>query len=237
MVVNTVAGLTPKKEMEGSVGDQDMALIARMMSKLMRKIAAIAAKQKTHVAFVNQVRSTMGMGNDVPAGGKALAYWARQRVYMKAGFIEEADKSKGYDPEIFKKIETRVTKNTCATSYPYKKCTYYVEYGVGIDKIGELPSLAISAGVITLKGAWHYEYEPGTEKLVTLPNGDFARWQGVGAFRGYLREHPEYVESLRARVSGEIFTVDTMSDDEVEDAKAEEAALTADLKDEKDDVL
>lgn len=232
IAVNTVAGLTPRKELDGSMSDEHMALQARMMSRLMRKIVAIASVKRTHVQFINQVRSTMGMGNDVPAGGKALAFWARQRMFMKAGFIEKDDAQKGYDPDIFKKIESAVKKNTCATLNPYRKCTYFVEYGVGIDTVGELPQLAASAGIIVLRGAWHYEYEPGTEKPIVLPNGDFARWQGAGAFRNYLRSHPEYAASIRARVSGDIFEIKSMTEDEIKEAKAEEDLLTADLKDE-----
>ena len=243
ITVNTVAGLTPKKELEGEMIAQDVALQARMMSKLMRKIVAIASKKGTHVQFINQVRVNVGSygGGSIPNGGKALAFWASQRLNHNGGFIEAEEKAKGYDPELFKKIDVSVKKNRCSSmGNPYQKCTYYAEYGVGIDQIGTLPDQAVEFGIIKKNGNWCVDAASvdtkGKAVPKILPDGTKLAWPGAGGFRAYLREHPEYVEELRNRIEAliggpiDIAPVECMSVEEVDQAKIEQAELEAGLE-------
>jgi recombination protein RecA len=226
-VVNTVSGLTPKTELDSSMEDQSMALQARMMSKLMRKITAIAARNNTTVVFINQVRDTMQMkANPVPSGGKALSYWASQRINMRGGYIEADDKAKGYDPEFHKKIDCKVTKNRlCTKSNPYKKCTYYVEYGVGIDMIGEIPQLAVDAGILIKSGSWFY-YGSDKDHIDTTTSP--GKWNGIGLLRSYLRDNEDFAQELRIKIESagiQTLTVQAMDAQEVADAKETEQAI------------
>lgn len=228
VTVNTVAGLTPSKELTDSMEDNNIGLQARMMSKLMRKIVAISAKQNVHVLFINQVRASVGTYGtpDTPTGGKALSFWASQRVLMRSGFLDKDDKSKGYDPDRFKKIDCSVRKNRCAEGKnPYVKCTYYVEYGVGIDTVGQIPELAKGAGVITVRGAWHYDLDEKGNPI-KLKNGSEGKWGSVGEFRTFLRNNSWYADELFDRIMASgAKVVDVMSEEEIDEVEEEEKEL------------
>lgn len=248
IVCNTVAGLTPKVELEGNMEDQQVAAQARMMSKLMRKIVAVARKRHCMVIFINQVRTNVGgyKGGDISVGGQALRFFASQRVNFRGGFIEAEDKTKGYDPELFKKIDCSTKKNRLNHGKnPYQKCTYFVEYGVGIDMVGELPDIVIDLGILVKNG--NYFVEPSGKvdaKGKVIPklaaDGSKIQWNGAGAFRKHLREHPEYVDDLRKRieaVGGSVqTTVQSMTDEEIDGAKQEDAEALEFLKESKADI-
>jgi len=232
VVVNTIAGLTPKSEMDSDMEQQSIAVMARMLSKLMRKITGIVAKTKNHVSFINQVRANVGSygGGDISVGGKSVPYYSSQRLQLRNGFLEAEDKAKGYDPEKFKKIDVSVKKNRCCTTEnPYKKTTYYVEYGIGTDQVGCLPDLAVSAGIIYKGGAWFKDLDAkGNPKVV---NGFERRWQGVGNFRTYIRDNPDFADELRQRIENAGITIEdtlttAMNEAEIEEATSEERAAS-----------
>ena len=235
VVINTVAGLTPSAELAGGMEDATVAVQARMMSKLMRKIVAIASKNKTHVMFINQVRANVGTfkSGNVPTGGKALSFWATQRIIMKSGFIDGDMKKKGYDPEKFKLINCSVKKNRCSDcKNPYTKSSYFVEYGVGIDMVGELPELAKQSGVIDVRGAWHYDMDDDGKTPKTLKDGTTARWGSAGDFRTFIRNTPWYADELRTRImNSQTYAPESMSEEDINQAKTEEAELTKQFTD------
>ena len=236
IVVNTVAGLTPKSELESNMEDRSVAEQARMMSKLMRKVTAVASKKKTTMIFVNQVRTNVGayMGGDVPAGGKALAFWASQRIYMRSGFIDAEDKKRGYDGDNFKKIDALVKKNRLsALQNPYQKCTYFVEYGKGIDTIGELPLICVEMGILQKAGAFFKDID--NKGNIKVFNGHKLQFQGVGALRGFLQANPDYAEELQNRIAAITGNrieqkAQLMTDEEIEEAKKEQAELESGLE-------
>jgi recombination protein RecA len=230
LVVNTVAGLTPKSEIDAKMAKMTIGLQARMMSKLMRKLTAVTNRLGTHISFVNQIRSdinaTGSMGTPTTTtGGAALSFYASQRIYQKIGFIKEEDKSKGYNQDEFKKIDVQIRKNRLATGRnAFQKCTYFVEYGVGTDVVGEIPTLVEEYGILKKSGAWFYDLDDDGE--VKVRNGKPLKWQGRGAFRKYLLEDTGYYEELRERIENigvkEIDQVSSMSEEEIEKAEKEE---------------
>lgn len=238
LVVNTVAGLTPKTELDADMEKQHMALQARMMSKLMRKIVAIATKTNTHVSFINQIRSDIGSSGpmgapNVTPGGAALKFYSSQRIMMKNGFMKAEDTAKGYDSETFKRIDVQVKKNRMSTGKnPYQKCSYYIEYGVGIDTIGEIPMLVEEYEVLKKSGSWFFDID--SKGKTKVRNGVELKWQGKGNFRDYLNENPDYVEELRERIAlagASIVDVQAMDANEIEAGKLEDELAEQTLKD------
>lgn len=242
MVINTIAGLTPAAEINSDMSQQLMGTHARLISKLLRKITAVARKKRCTLIFINQVRTDIGgyKGPEIATGGLALRFWASQRVAFRAGFIEAEEKAKGYDPAFFKKIDCTVKKNRISHGKnPYQKCTYYVEYGVGIDMIGEIPDIAVELGILNKSGAFYSDPSDVIDKktgkaIPRVVDGVKYQWQGGGQLRTYLRDTPDYVAELRARIEGAggaiTTTVTAMSAEEIDEAKTEEAKAAELLK-------
>jgi recombination protein RecA len=156
IVVNSVAGICPKTEIEDDLEKSNIALSARLMSKLFRVITGAAAKNKTTLVFINQTRSKVGVmfGNpETTTGGKALQFYASQRVRMSKIKIAKEDP---ITEEEGVKIRCHSMKNRTTTGNPYTTCEYYAIYGEGIDSISELPGILEDNGILQKAGSWYY---------------------------------------------------------------------------------
>lgn len=209
-VVNSVAGLVPKKELEEDLEKANIALQARMMSKLMRKWTGLIGKKNLVAIFINQLRTDVNsrFGDpNVTTGGRALAFYSSLRFGMNNLKLQDSDPITA-DEGL--KLNARVAKNRCVYDNPYKKCEFYVIYGIGVDKLTEIIDKGPEAGVLRKSGSWfYYEKADGelieadkavvkgkTEKKVPL------KFQGKTAFREFLTENAWFVEQLKQEIRG-----------------------------------
>ena len=209
-VVNSVAGLSPKAEMDEEIGKASIALQARMMSKLMRKWTALIGRNKLVAIFINQQRTDINarFGDpNVTTGGRALSYYASLRFGMNSLKLQESDpitKDEGL------KIGARVAKNRCVYDNPYKKCEYYVIYGEGVDKLYEVMENAPEAGILRKAGSWfYYEKEDGEliEAATAIVDGKEVhnhpmKFQGKTALRQFLSDNQWFVDQLKEEIRG-----------------------------------
>jgi recombination protein RecA len=186
LVIDSVAALTPRAELEGEMGDSLPGLQARLMSQALRKLTGSISKSKTLVIFINQIRQKIGVvyGNpETTTGGNALKFYATVRLDIRrTGSIKERDEVIGSETRV------KVVKNKVAP--PFKQVQFDIIYGEGISKTGELIELGVRAGVVDKSGAW---YAYGSQKI----------GQGKEAARKFLKEHPETAveieDSIRQR--------------------------------------
>ncbi len=183
LVVDSVAALTPRAEIEGEMGDSLPGLQARLMSQALRKLTASISKSKTLVIFINQIRMKIGVmyGNpETTTGGNALKFYASVRLDIRrTGQIKERDEVIGSETRV------KVVKNKVAP--PFKQVSFDIIYGEGISKTGELIELGVKAGVIDKSGAW---YSYGSQKI----------GQGKEAVRRFLKENTEIAAQVEAAV-------------------------------------
>lgn len=182
IVVDSVSALVPKTELEGEMGDQQMGLQARMMSKAMRKLTGKISKYNSHVTFINQARQKIGQmfGNpNTTTGGMALKFFASQRVKVrKIDFLGTKENPDGIV------VEAKVVKNKIGS--PFKKCEYTIIYGQGISQVHSLLNLAVKQEIIEKSGSW-YSYKG--ERI----------GQGKDNASNFIKERPEmYAEIDRA---------------------------------------
>lgn len=183
IVVDSVAALTPKAEIEGDMGDSHVGLQARLMSQALRKLTAITSKSKTCIIFINQLREKVGVmfGNpEVTAGGKALKFYASVRIDVrKADALKEGGEAYGNH------TKAKIVKNKVAP--PFKTAEFDIIYGKGISNEGCILDLGVDYGFIQKSGAW-YSY-----------NGEkFA--QGRDKAVEYLANNPEIRDEVRAKI-------------------------------------
>ena len=183
IVVDSVAALTPKAEIEGDMGDAHVGLLARLMSQALRKLTAITNRSKTCVIFINQLREKVGVmfGNpETTPGGKALKYFASIRLD-----IRKADSLKNEGDIIGNRAKCKVVKNKVAP--PFKVAEFDIIYGEGISQEGCLIDLGVEYGVLTKSGSW---FNFNDEKIA----------QGREKMREYLKDNPEFKAQLDAKI-------------------------------------
>ena len=183
IVVDSVAALTPKAEIEGDMGDSHVGLQARLMSQALRKLTAITAKSKTCIIFINQLREKVGVmfGNpEVTAGGKALKFYASVRIDVR-----KADALKDSDGAYGNHTKAKIVKNKVAP--PFKTAEFDIIFGKGISKGSCLVDLGLTYGIIEKSGAW-FSYKG--EKIA----------QGREKAVAYFEENPEIAEEVKNKI-------------------------------------
>jgi recombination protein RecA len=188
VVVDSVAALVPRAEIEGDMGDSHMGLQARLMSQALRKLTGVIAKSKTTVIFINQLRMKIGVmfGNpETTSGGNALKYYASVRLD-----IRRTEALKDGDNVVGNHVKVKVVKNKIAA--PFKIAEFDIMYNEGISTAGDLIDLAVKDGLINKAGAW---YSYNDEKI----------GQGREAAKQFLKDHPKIMldldKSIRAKNS------------------------------------
>ncbi|WP_375168152.1 recombinase RecA [Sneathia vaginalis] len=186
IVIDSVAALVPKSEIDGEMGDQQMGLQARLMSKALRKLTGSIGKSETVVVFINQIREKIGGFSFVPgvqtttSGGRALKFFSTIRMEVKkVGQIKQSDDVVGNE------VLVKVTKNKVAP--PFKEARFNIMYGTGISKEGEILDLAIELQICKKSGAW-FSY------------GDTKLGQGQINVENLLKENKELFEEIKAKV-------------------------------------
>ncbi|MDF1653774.1 MAG: recombinase RecA [Coxiellaceae bacterium] len=201
VVVDSVAALTPKAEIEGDMGDSHMGLQARLMSQALRKLTANIKKSNTLVIFINQIRMKIGVmfGNpETTTGGNALKFYASVRLDIRRiGAIKKGDEILGNETRV------KVVKNKVAP--PFKQAIFDILYGEGISREGEIIDHGVKLGIVDKAGAW-YSY-----------NGDRIG-QGKDNVRNYLKEHTGMAEEIEAAIRKELLA----KPEAVEEQPAEE---------------
>ena len=187
IVVDSVAALTPKAEIEGEMGDSHMGLQARLMSQALRKLTANIKRSNTLVIFINQIRMKIGVmfGNpETTTGGNALKFYASVRLDIRrTGSIKKGDEVIGSETRV------KVVKNKVAP--PFKQAEFDILYGEGISRHGEVIELGVMHKLIDKAGAW-YSYQ-----------GDRIG-QGKDNAREYLKEHPEISQEIEAKIRASV---------------------------------
>ena len=187
IVIDSVAALTPKKEIEGDMGDSAVGLHARLMSQALRKLTATIAKTNTTCIFINQLREKIGImfGNpETTTGGNALKFYASVRLD-----IRRITSLKDGDQVVGNQVRVKVVKNKVAP--PFRKAEFEITFGEGISKVGEILDLGVEYGIIQKSGSW-FSYEGS--KLA----------QGRDATKALLRDNPELCEELEGKIMAAI---------------------------------
>ena len=183
LVIDSVAALTPKAEIDGEMGDSHMGLQARLMSQALRKLTSIIKRSNTLVIFINQLRMKIGVmfGNpETTTGGNALKFYASVRLDIRRiGAIKKGDEILGNETRV------KVVKNKVAP--PFKQAEFDILYGEGISYEGELITLGVKEGFVDKSGAW---YAYNGEKI----------GQGKDKARNYLKENPEIAAEINAKI-------------------------------------
>ena len=183
LIVDSVAALTPKKEIEGDMGDSAVGLHARLMSQALRKLTGTIAKTKTTCIFINQLREKIGVmfGNpETTTGGNALKFYASVRLD-----IRKAQAVKDGDTILGNQVKVKVVKNKVAP--PFRKAEFEIMFGEGISKVGEIVDLSTEYEIIKKSGSW-FSY------------GDTKLGQGRDAVKEMLKDNPELCEELEAKI-------------------------------------
>jgi recombination protein RecA len=206
VVVDSVAALTPKAEIEGEMGDSHMGLHARLMSQALRKLTANIKRSNTLVIFINQIRMKIGVmfGNpETTTGGNALKFYASVRLDIRRiGAIKKGEEVIGNQTRV------KVVKNKLAP--PFRQCEFDILYNEGISKEGELIDIGVANGIVDKSGAW---FSYNKERI----------GQGKDNVRQFLREHPETAAEIEQKIRAAVGTTTAVvtADDEVpEEAEA-----------------
>jgi recombination protein RecA len=183
LVIDSVAALVPKAEIEGEMGDSHMGLQARLMSQALRKLTGTIARSHTVVIFINQIRMKIGVmfGNpETTTGGNALKFYASVRMDIRRiGALKDGDNIVGG------RTRVKVVKNKMAP--PFKEAEFDVLYGTGISRDGEIVDLGSEMGIVEKSGAW---YSFGGDRI----------GQGREAAKNFLKEHPEIAQQIMSNV-------------------------------------
>lgn len=183
IVIDSVAALVPKKELEGDIGDSSIGLQSRMMGQAMRKLTAVASKNNTALIFINQLREKIGVMFGTPettSGGNALRFYASMRFDVRKSLDIEHD---------LNRMKVKIVKNKLAR--PFRSAQIDVIWGKGFDKVKDVVDLAVEMGIVTKAGAgW---YTVGEQKV-----------QGDIAFKALLEDNPEFFKEIEDQVKQKI---------------------------------
>ncbi len=183
VVVDSVAALVPRAELEGEMGDSHVGLQARLMSQALRKLTAIVAKSKTCLIFINQIREKIGVmfGNpETTTGGRALKFYSSVRVDIRRiAAIKEGEVVTG------SRVKVKIVKNKVAA--PFRQAEFDIDYGEGISRVGEMIDLGVEHKMVVKSGAW-FAY------------GDVRLGQGRENAKQYLRDNPELAEEIEGKL-------------------------------------
>ena len=207
VVIDSVAALTPRAEIEGDMGDSHMGLQARLMSQALRKLTGNIKRSNTMVIFINQIRMKIGVmfgSPETTTGGNALKFYASVRLDIRRiGAIKKGDEILGNETRV------KVVKNKVAP--PFKIAEFEILYGEGISRLGELIDLGVDNGLVKKAGSW-YSY------------GEARIGQGKENAKTYLKEHPEIVTELDKLLRAKLLpNIGGKSSDEAKDIESEEA--------------
>lgn len=195
VVVDSVAALTPKAEIEGEMGDSQMGLQARLMSKALRKLTGTINKAGCCCIFINQLRDKIGVmfGNpETTTGGNALKFYASVRIDIrKASQIKDGEEIMG------NRVKVKIVKNKIAP--PFRKAEFDIMYGEGISKIGEIIDLGVDLSIIKKSGSW-FSY------------GDSKLGQGRDSVKQILMDNPELCQELEQRIKEALSTTEVLVD-------------------------
>lgn len=183
IIIDSVAALVPRSEIEGEMGDSQMGVQARLMSQALRKLTAAVSKSKTCLIFINQLRMKIGVmfGNpETTTGGMALKFYSSVRIEIRrGGQIKQGERVIGNE------VKTKVVKNKVAP--PFTNAQFEIIYPKGISQVADILNLSVQHGLIEKAGSW---YQMGEEKL----------GQGSEGAKSYLVNHPKLMEDLREKI-------------------------------------
>src|SRR5437660_4735974 len=183
LVIDSVAALVPRAELEGEMGDSHVGLHARLMSQALRKLTAIVAKSKTCLVFINQIREKIGVmfGNpETTTGGRALKFYSSIRLD-----IRRTNQIKDGEEVVGSRVKVKVVKNKCAA--PFRQAEFDVGYGEGISKTGELIDIGLENKIVEKSGSW-FSY------------GDVRLGQGRENAKLFIKENPELAAEIESKV-------------------------------------
>lgn len=183
VVIDSVAALVPKAEIDGEIGDQFIGLQARLMSQALRRLAGTLSKSKTACVFINQLRERMQAGYGPPEitpGGRALKFYASIRLD-----IRKTESVKDGDDSLGNRVRVKVVKNKLAP--PFRQAEFDIVYGKGISRLGEVVDLGVELGIVTKAGSW---YSYNTERL----------GQGKQRAIEYLSQHPDMAAEIERQI-------------------------------------
>ncbi|KGJ89068.1 recombinase RecA [Colwellia psychrerythraea] len=204
IVVDSVAALTPKAEIEGDMGDSHMGLQARMLSQAMRKLTGNLKKSNTMLIFINQIRMKIGVmfgSPETTTGGNALKFYASVRLDIRRiGAVKNGDEIVGNETRV------KVVKNKIAP--PFKQAEFQILYGEGINNLGELIELGVKHGFVEKAGAW---YSCNGERI----------GQGKANAAKYLDEHPDMAKDVDTKLRDMFLSKKDVTEDKKEEALAD----------------
>ena len=183
LVIDSVAALTPRAELEGEMGDHHVGLQARLMSQALRKLTASVAKSNTMIIFINQIRMKIGVmfgSPETTTGGNALKFYSSVRLDIRRiGQIKAGDEVVGNQTRV------KVVKNKVAP--PFKQVEFDIMYGEGVSKTGELLDLGVKAGIVEKSGSW---FSCQSERI----------GQGRENAKTFLKEHPDMANEIERQI-------------------------------------
>ncbi len=204
VVVDSVAALAPRAELEGEMGDAHVGLQARLMSQALRKLTALLSKSNTCAIFINQIREKIGVmfGNpETTPGGRALKFYASMRLDVR-----RVESIKVGDANIGNKVKAKVVKNK--TAQPFKEGFFDIIFGEGISKEGSLLDTGVDLGIVDKSGTW-------------LSFGEIRIGQGREGAKAFLKEHPEVYAQIERKVKEKVGLIPAPAAPEKTDPKAE----------------
>ena len=204
VVVDSVAALTPKAEIEGEMGDSHVGLQARLMSQALRKLTGNIKRSNTLVIFINQIRMKIGVmfgSPETTTGGNALKFYSSVRLDIRRiGAIKKADEVVGNQTRV------KVVKNKMAP--PFKQAEFEILYGEGISHEAELIDLGVMEGIVDKSGAW---YSYGGDRI----------GQGKDNARGFLRENPDLAQAIETQIRAKLLPTVTAAEEREEELEAD----------------